>query len=71
MSAGELNGDTAFCNNETMKLKPLPKVVYVARSRDGVLIEFADGNAALYSASLLAEVFSRAVKLEELNLDEA
>lgn len=54
-----------------MKVKPLPKVVYVARSRDGVLIEFADGNAAFYPASLLAELFARAVKLEEPNLDEA
>jgi len=47
-----------------------PKVVSAERTPDGVLIEFDDGNAAFYPASLLVEVFPRAVKLEELDPDE-
>jgi hypothetical protein len=54
-----------------MDLQPPPKIVSAERSRDGVLIEFDDGNAAFYPASLLAEVFSQAVKLEKLDPDEA
>jgi len=53
-----------------MDTKPSPKLVSAQRTRDGVLIEFDDGNAAFYPASLLAEVFSQAVKLEELDTDE-
>jgi len=52
-----------------MDIKPDP-VVVSQRTRYGVLIEFDDGNAALYPASLLAAVLSQAVKLEELDTDE-
>lgn len=54
-----------------MDLKPPPKILSAERSRDGVVIEFDDGNAAFYPATLLAEMFSQAAKLEELDLDEA
>lgn len=49
-----------------MDLEPDLKVVSAERTRDGALIEFSDGRAAFYPASLLAAVFSQAVKLEEL-----
>jgi hypothetical protein len=47
-----------------------PKIAHAEGSRDGVLVEFDDGRAAFYPASLLAEVFSQAIKLEELDSDE-
>jgi hypothetical protein len=53
-----------------MDIKPDPVVVSAERTRDGVLIEFDDGNAAIYPASLLAAVLPQAVKLEELDTDE-
>ena len=54
-----------------MELQPNPRVVSAQRTGDGVLIEFDDGNAAFYPASLLAEVFPQALPLEELDPDEA
>lgn len=48
-----------------------PKIVSAERTCDGVLIEFDNGNAAVYPASLLASVFSQAVKVEELESDES
>jgi|GEM_PF-3807290 len=53
-----------------MEMKPDPKILSAERTRDGVLIEFDDGNAAFYPASLLAAVLSQAIKLEELDTDE-
>jgi hypothetical protein len=53
-----------------MDIKPGPKVLSAERSRDGVIIEFEDGRAAFYPASLLAAVLSQAVQLEELDSDE-
>ena len=50
-----------------MDIKLNPKIVTVQKARDGVLIEFDDGNAALYPISVLAAVFHQAVKLEELD----
>jgi hypothetical protein len=52
-----------------MDKQPTPKVVNAERSRDGVLIEFADGRVAFYTASLLADMFSQAAQVEELDLD--
>ncbi len=54
-----------------MDLKQPPKIVSAQRSEGGVVIEFEDGSAAFYPASLLAEVFSRAQKLEEIAPDAA
>ena len=53
-----------------MDMKPDPKIVSAQRTRDGVLIEFDDGNAAFYPASLLAAMLSQAVELEKLDPDE-
>jgi hypothetical protein len=47
-----------------------PKVLYAERTRDGVLIEFADGRTAFYPASLLAEMFPKAIQVEELDPQE-
>jgi hypothetical protein len=54
-----------------MDMQQNPKVVSAERTPDGVLIEFDNGNAAFYPASLLVEVFPRAVQLEALDPDEA
>jgi hypothetical protein len=48
-----------------MDIKSHPTIVSAQRTRDGVLIEFDDGNAAIYPASLLAAVLSQAVRLED------
>ena len=53
-----------------MDMQKKPKIVTAEKTRDGVLIEFDDGSAALYPASLLAEVFPQAVKLVELDPNE-
>jgi hypothetical protein len=53
-----------------MNLKPPPKILSADRTHDGVVVEFDDGNAALYSASLLIEVLPKALKLEDPSPDD-
>ena len=53
-----------------MDLKPPPKILSAERTRDGGVVEFEDGNAALYPASLLIEVLPKALKLEDPSLDD-
>lgn len=43
-----------------MKKRSIPRVVTVDKTDDGVIIEFDDGRCAIYSASLLHEVFPKA-----------
>jgi len=53
-----------------MDLKPPPRILSAERTRDGVVVEFEDGNAALYPASLLIEVLPKALKLEDPSPDD-
>jgi hypothetical protein len=46
-----------------------PKVLYAERINNGVMIEFEDGRAALYPASLLDKDFSQAIQVENEELD--
>ena len=48
-----------------MDTEPFPRVVRVERVGDGLLLEFDNGVNAIYPASLLASMFSQAIKLEE------
>ena len=48
----------------------MTKIVSALKARDGVFIEFEDGRAALYPASLLAEIFSRAIEFQNPDPDE-
>ena len=43
---------------------PIPRIVYAERVGDDVIIEFYDGDCALYPASLLLSILPQAVKIE-------
>jgi hypothetical protein len=54
-----------------MDIKPPPlRVVTAERTGGGVLIEFDNGDTAIYPASLLASIFSQAIELEETDFDQ-
>lgn len=48
----------------------VPHLTHVDRLPDGVVIMFNDGRCALYSATLLYAMFSRATELNELDDEE-
>jgi hypothetical protein len=48
-----------------MNTQPTPRVVSVERLKSGLIIDFEDGKSAVYSASLLYSVFSRAERLPD------
>jgi hypothetical protein len=48
-----------------MESKPEFYVVDAERVSDGVIVEFDDGESALYPASLLRSMLPQAVKVEE------
>jgi hypothetical protein len=48
-----------------MDTRPTPRVVSVERLQSGVIIDFEDGKSAVYSASLLYSVLSRAERLPD------
>jgi hypothetical protein len=43
-----------------METDPPPRVIDAERLEDGLIISFADGKTAVYTASLLHSVFSQA-----------
>ena len=47
-----------------METIPIPRIVYAERVGDDVIIEFDDGECALYPASLLFSILRQAVKIE-------
>ena len=47
-----------------METTPIPRIVYAERVGDDVIIEFDDGECALYPASLLLAILPKAVKIE-------
>ena len=47
-----------------METSPIPRVVYAERVGDDVVIEFNDGESALYPAALLLSILPQAVKIE-------
>jgi hypothetical protein len=47
-----------------MEIIPIPRVVYAERVGDDVIIEFDDGECALYPAALLLAILPQAVKIE-------
>jgi hypothetical protein len=55
-----------------MEIKPPPlRIVTAERCGGGVLIEFDNGDSAIYSAPLLASIFSQAIALEETDSEES
>jgi hypothetical protein len=47
-----------------METIPIPRIVYAERVGDDVIIEFNDGESALYPAALLLSILPQAVKIE-------
>ena len=43
--------------------KAIPRIIEALRMRDGVIITFADGKSALYTAALLYAMFPNADEL--------
>jgi hypothetical protein len=54
-----------------METTPIPRVVYAERVGDDVIIEFDDGECALYPAPLLLSILPQAVKIECSASEEA
>jgi hypothetical protein len=57
------------CGN--METVPIPRIVYAERVGDDVIIEFDDGECALYPASLLLSILPQAEKIECSAAEEA
>jgi hypothetical protein len=47
-----------------METTPIPRIVYAERVGDDVIIEFDEGECALYPASLLLAILTQAVKID-------
>jgi hypothetical protein len=52
-----------------MESEPKFHIVDAERVSDGVMVEFDDGECALYPASLLRSILPQAVKVQEDELD--
>ena len=50
---------------------PIPRIVYAERVGDDVIIEFNDGECALFPAALLLAILPKAVKIECSAYEEA
>lgn len=50
---------------------PIPRVAYAERVGDDVIIEFDDGQCALYPAALLLGILPQALKIESSASEEA
>jgi hypothetical protein len=53
-----------------MKIDPQPRVIFAERLSGGVIISFEDGKTAIYSASLLASIFTKAQEVGGAASDE-
>jgi hypothetical protein len=53
-----------------MQTSASPRIVYAERVGDDVIIEFDDGECALYPASLLLSILPHAVKIESSASEE-
>ena len=61
--------DKVHCNL-VMETPPKIRVRSAERVSKGVIITFDDGKSALYSASLLREMFSQAAELKEADWND-
>jgi hypothetical protein len=61
---------SAGCDHYYMYAAPDVRVVDAERVGEGVIVEFDDGECALYSATLLRSLLLQAVKVEEGELND-
>jgi hypothetical protein len=69
MSGEEQTHPKSSVTIDLMKNEPSPRIAFVDRLEDGVVITFDDGRCAIYSSALLHRSLAQAKEVLDANLD--